>query len=162
MLFSGGRGWIRTTEVVDGRFTVCSLWPLGNPSITVVIISCFQSGVKVELVIGVEPTTYWLQISCSAIELHQPKKWRSEGGSNPWPPAWQAGILTNWTTGPYGGSNRARTCDPLLVRQVLSQLSYAPTQSRQLVTAKVSIHYRPETVNGFFAKKLMPLYILFE
>ncbi len=26
----------------------------------------------------------------------------------------------------YGGSNRARTCDPLLVRQVLSQLSYAP------------------------------------
>ena len=26
-----------------------------------------------------------------------------------------------------GGHNRARTCDPLLVRQVLSQLSYAPT-----------------------------------
>ena len=26
----------------------------------------------------------------------------------------------------YGGSNRARTYDPLLVRQVLSQLSYAP------------------------------------
>ena len=25
-----------------------------------------------------------------------------------------------------GGSNRARTCDPLLVRQMLSQLSYAP------------------------------------
>ena len=24
-----------------------------------------------------------------------------------------------------GGRNRARTCDPLLVRQVLSQLSYA-------------------------------------
>ena len=54
------------------------------------------------------------------------KKWRSEGGSNPWPPAWQAGILTNWTTGPRGGNNRARTYDPLLVRQMLSQLSYAP------------------------------------
>ena len=25
-----------------------------------------------------------------------------------------------------GGINRARTCDPLLVRQVLSQLSYSP------------------------------------
>ena len=25
-----------------------------------------------------------------------------------------------------GGNNRARTCDPLLVRQMLSQLSYAP------------------------------------
>lgn len=31
VLFAGGRRWIRTTEVVDGRFTVCSLWPLGNP-----------------------------------------------------------------------------------------------------------------------------------
>ena len=29
----GGREWIRTTEVVDGRFTVCSLWPLGNSPI---------------------------------------------------------------------------------------------------------------------------------
>ncbi len=28
----GGGRWIRTTEVCDGRFTVCSLWPLGNPS----------------------------------------------------------------------------------------------------------------------------------
>ena len=28
--FNGGQGWIRTTEVCDGRFTVCSLWPLGN------------------------------------------------------------------------------------------------------------------------------------
>ena len=29
----GGRGWIRTTEVTDDRFTVCSLWPLGNSPI---------------------------------------------------------------------------------------------------------------------------------
>ena len=33
MLFRGGEGWIRTTEVTDNRFTVCSLWPLGNLSI---------------------------------------------------------------------------------------------------------------------------------
>ena len=26
----GGQGWIRTTEADSGRFTVCSLWPLGN------------------------------------------------------------------------------------------------------------------------------------
>lgn len=26
----------------------------------------------------------------------------------------------------YGGDNRARTCDPVLVRHVLSQLSYTP------------------------------------
>gem|GEM_PF-5075515 len=40
----GGERWIRTTEVVDNRFTVCSLWPLGNLS-------------KMELVNGVEPST---------------------------------------------------------------------------------------------------------
>ena len=28
--FFGGEEWIRTTEVVDNRFTVCPLWPLGN------------------------------------------------------------------------------------------------------------------------------------
>ncbi len=32
-LHSGGRWWIRTTEVIDDRFTVCSLWPLGKPPI---------------------------------------------------------------------------------------------------------------------------------
>ena len=26
----------------------------------------------------------------------------------------------------FGGDNRARTCDPVLVRHVLSQLSYTP------------------------------------
>ena len=30
---TGGRGWIRTTEDAVGRFTVCSLWPLGNLSL---------------------------------------------------------------------------------------------------------------------------------
>ena len=51
------------------------------------------------------------------------KKWRPERGSNPRPLAWQASALTNWATGPSGGNNRARTYDPLLVRQMLSQLS---------------------------------------
>ena len=27
-----GWGWIRTTEAICSRFTVCPLWPLGNPS----------------------------------------------------------------------------------------------------------------------------------
>ncbi len=35
----------------------------------------------------------------------------------------------------FGGNNRARTCDPLLVRQVLSQLSYAP---KRLLTSVIS------------------------
>ena len=53
-LWNGGGRRIRTFEVEDGRFTVCSLWPLGNPSIN-----------KMELAIGIEPTTCWLQVSCS-------------------------------------------------------------------------------------------------
>ena len=36
------------------------------------------------------------------------------------------GLLSNGKIR-YGGKYRARTCDPLLVRQMLSQLSYAPT-----------------------------------
>ena len=59
-------GWrrIRTFEGVANRFTVCPLWPLGNPSIIY-------------------------------------------------------------------GTYRARTYDPLLVRQMLSQLSYDPIQTTQ-------------------------------
>ena len=79
--------------------------------------------------VGIEPTTRGFSVPCStnwATEAYRIKKWRPEGDSNPWPLAWQASVLTNWTTGPFGGNNRARTCDPLLVRQVLSQLSYAP------------------------------------
>ena len=52
---NGGRRWIRTTEVVDNRFTVCPLWPLGNSPLYK----------KMELVDGLEPPTCWLQISCS-------------------------------------------------------------------------------------------------
>ena len=33
-------------------------------------------------------------------ELPRQKKWRPGTGSNRRPPAWQAGVLTNWTTGP--------------------------------------------------------------
>ena len=66
LALSGGGEWIRTTESVANRFTVCPLWPLGNS------------------------TKY----------------------------------ITDYQ---IGGTNRARTCDPLLVRQVLSQLSYEPT-----------------------------------
>ena len=57
----------------------------------------------VELVIGIEPTTCWLQVSCSTVEPHQHSvlNWRPGRDSNPRPPAWQAGILTNWTTRPH-------------------------------------------------------------
>ena len=58
-----GRWWIRTTEAICSRFTVCPLWPLGKPPMLL---------------------TIYIQLN---------------------------------------GTYRARTCDPLLVRQMLSQLS---------------------------------------
>ena len=45
----GGGCWIRTSEVVDNRFTVCPLWPLGKSPILKLQ--------DLELVNGVEPST---------------------------------------------------------------------------------------------------------
>ena len=60
--------------------------------------------------------------------------------------------VTGWRTNQLyyrakedGGNNRARTCDPLLVRQVLSQLSYAPPN---ITNAKISIAENECPVNG--------------
>ena len=87
LTFQGnGWRWIRTTEAICSRFTVCPLWPLGNPPI--------------KPMIGLEPITCWLQISCSA-------NWATSASRYSQP----------------NGTYRARTCDPLLVRQMLSQLS---------------------------------------
>ena len=50
----GGRGWIRTTEAISSRFTVCPLWPLGNSP----ILSGQATLVPLlELVMGLEPAT---------------------------------------------------------------------------------------------------------
>ena len=91
--------------------------------------------------IGLEPTTYWLQINCSA-------NWATSAHwiTTAIQMATRMGFepTTSAVTGRHsnqlnyrailyqiklhrlvnGGSNRARTCDPLLVRQMLSQLSY--------------------------------------
>ena len=52
--------------------------------------------------------------------------WRPGSGSNRRPPAWQAGVLTNWTTGPYGRGRRDRTLGTRFWRPLLYQLSYTP------------------------------------
>ena len=52
----------------------------------------------------------------------------------------------------YGGNNRARTCDLLLVRQMLSQLSYAPDCRLSVATSAtwMIIHAKPHFVKNFF------------
>jgi hypothetical protein len=49
-MISGGGRRIRTSEVYDDRFTVCSLWPLGNPSRE-------KNYYILELAMGLEPAT---------------------------------------------------------------------------------------------------------
>ena len=79
-----GEGRIRTSEGWADRFTVCSLWPLGN--LPVILLGKLSphlnrhhsdqapkkknnpsqtSQLKLELAKGLEPPTCWLQISCS-------------------------------------------------------------------------------------------------
>ena len=44
-LCSGGGRWIRTTEAIRSRFTVCPLWPLGNsPIFTFLSSSLYGAG----------------------------------------------------------------------------------------------------------------------
>ena len=49
---------------------------------------------------GIEPPTQGFSVLCSTDWATEPLIWRSGRDSNPRPPAWQAGILTNWTTRP--------------------------------------------------------------
>ena len=52
----------------------------------------------------------------------------------------------------FGGNNRARTCDLLLVRQMLSQLSYAPVTAFSGLTSAtwIIIHRKVLFVKHFF------------
>ena len=88
-LSANGWRWIRTTEAICSRFTVCPLWPLGNPSIWY----CYHKPM-----IGLEPITCWLQISCSA-------NWATSAyvitemtptGIEPVLPPWKGDVLTAW------------------------------------------------------------------
>ena len=53
-------------------------------------------------------------------------KWWAQMDSNHRPHAYQACALTTWAMRPFGGDEEDRTPDPLLAKQVLSQLSYTP------------------------------------
>ena len=89
-IICNGWWWIRTTEAICSRFTVCPLWPLGKPPIL-----CFMRN-KADDRTWTDNLLITNQLLCQLSHI----------GIN--------------------GTNRARTYDPLLVRQMLSQLSYDP------------------------------------
>ena len=121
--------------------------------------------------VGIEPTTRGFSVPCSTNWATE-ANWRPDGDSNPGPPPWQGGVLTNWTTRPFlsehlsvrflviGGNNRARTYDPLLVRQMLSQLSYASipfvSLCRSLALRRLRLYHKSSVLSipflNFFEK----------
>ena len=76
---NGGGEWIRTTEVVDNRFTVCPLWPLGNSPINYEILykACpaFLSGRTAQFGAGERTRTPDLLITNSVGSVH----WKVSG-----------------------------------------------------------------------------------
>ena len=98
----GNNEWWRDMDLNHGtrrnRFTVCRVWPLRYPS-------------KKKMVpkTGIEPVTYWLQVSCSTNWAISAKyKWWAIQDSNLWPPACKADALTNWANPPKNKFNGAR------------------------------------------------------
>ena len=60
---SGGRGWIRTTEALSSRFTVCPHWPLGNTPIFIFAASVSFAERLVYFTTGEAPCQEFFQIS---------------------------------------------------------------------------------------------------
>ena len=91
IIFYGGERWIRTIEVVDNRFTVCSLWPLGNLS---------MKDWSWRWDSNPQPADY--KSAALPIELHQraehrscPKGWWAFRDLNPGPIGYEPTALTN-------------------------------------------------------------------
>ena len=117
--------------------------------------------------VGIEPTTRGFSVLCStywATEAYEEEassyrkcdiKMATRNGLEPSTSSvtgWRANRLhhrAKW----YGGNNRARTCDLLLVRQMLSQLSYAPFCSPPRVSLNDGVHYtrKPPICQAIFA-----------
>ena len=57
---------------------------------------------------GIEPSTRGFSVLCSTDWATEAKQWRPEWGSNPRPLAWQASVLTSWTTRPYERTHKVR------------------------------------------------------
>ena len=98
---------------------------------------------------GIEPPTQGFSVLCSTDWATEPYyfakwKWRSGRDSNPRPPAWQAGILTNWTTRPklfssvflennLNCGDRIWTCD----LRVMSPTSYQTAPPRDSINETI-------------------------
>ena len=106
-LFLGGGWWIRTTEGIASRFTVCPLWPLGKSPI-------FSS------VRPLEPVDGLVQSRCGSQKL----------ADNSPPDCCIELFESEQFLAPFGAGRRTRTPDLLITNQLLYQLSYTGGSNR--------------------------------
>ena len=107
---------------------------------------------------GIEPPTQGFSVPCST-DWATEAKVATRNGLEP-----STSSVTGWRSNQLnyraisGGNNRARTYDPLLVRQMLSQLSYAPISTTFVfcltlyLSDLIIIHYSEWFVNSFLKK----------
>ena len=121
----GGGWWIRTTESNANRFTVCPLWPLGKSS-------------TLELVIGIEPTTCWLQVSCSTVEPHQ--HMAGITGLEPVTHWLTVNCSTNWAIFPFVSINISKSISGVLYLTIIFLGLLSPISSSDLPTGGCEQH----------------------
>ena len=118
-LFLGGGWWIRTTEGIASRFTVCPLWPLGKSPIFDDCLIGFN--IQLPALIGAGRRTRLINVATSVCT----------GVSN-LPPAACDYIIRVLIQLPalIGAGRRTRTPDLLITNQLLYQLSYTGGSNR--------------------------------
>ena len=106
---------------------------------------------------GFEPRTHALEGRCSIQLSYAPIYWSGKRDSNSRLQPWQGCALPLNYSRIYfnGGTNRARTCDPLLVRQVLSQLSYGPILERVKGIEPSQLAWKARTLPLSYTRKIL-------
>ena len=130
-----GSHWVRIMQASDS--TKLSFYPFR--------LKKFHNYVCFPLLLALHTLNYFVQFSRCGTGLletrfkhstlnawirSQEKGWWAQVDSNHRPHDYQSCALASWAMGPFGGDKRDRTVDPLLAKQVLSQLSYTPVSLR--------------------------------
>ena len=110
----GGEGRIRTTE------------PKGT-ELQSAAFSHFATSPYMVPAKGLEPSTYWLQVSCSTNWAKPANKWWRLTGSNRWPSACKADALPTELNLQHGWDSWIRTSAMTESKSVALPLGYIPT-----------------------------------
>ena len=115
---SNGQRWIRTTEAICSRFTVCPLWPLGN----LPIYTQYEIMWKADDRTRTDNLLITNQLLCQLSHIGIFNCQMTPTGFEPVLPPWKGDVLTAWPWGQVFKSSspsRARTYNPSVNSRVL-------------------------------------------